>query len=144
MLTFVRGAATAAAMALTIIPALAFEFEPGQWEETENGTEDGKPLPPNNSTKRCINQADAADASKALQVEALKASSCQTAQVDESGDTLTAKFRCKEGADGITMDGTFKMARKTYSAKVQMSMTMGGKTSSSDRTIEGKWLGACP
>jgi hypothetical protein len=35
------------------------------------------------------------------------------------------------------------MARKSDGAQVQMPITMGGKTSSSDRPIEGKWLGAC-
>jgi Protein of unknown function (DUF3617) len=134
--------AALAATWMLITPAAAYEFEPGQWQETATGTEDGKPAPPEDN-KRCISEAEASDAMKALKVEEMKSGDCQTSDVEESGDTLTVKFRCKQAY--INLDATYKFgSRKSFTGQMKMSMAMFGKSATMERTIVGKWLGSCP
>ncbi len=57
-------------------PAAAFEFRPGQWQDTETGLEDGKPVPPEVSTS-CMTPEEAKDPLKGLSPQDMKGQ-CKT------------------------------------------------------------------
>src|SRR3569833_1052586 len=75
-----------------LIPNRAFaaiELEPGTWQDTETGVENGKPAKPEVTTD-CIVGDDAKDPVKSMaKMQAEGAGQCQTMDIKPSGNIVT-------------------------------------------------------
>jgi hypothetical protein len=123
--------------------AFAVELQPGQWQEVETGIENGKPVPAE-TTKSCMTAEEAKDPLKGLSPEKDMKGQCKTYDIKQSPSGLSMRLRCgdaKQFAMDISASFTFATPR-SYVGSVKSSVTVMGKTTVSDKKIEGKWLSA--
>lgn len=141
--------AFAAAFVLVASPGLAaIQLQPGEWQTTETGTEDGQPVPAQ-VDKECMNATDARDATNVVkqmrdQMQG-QGAQCQTFDVDQSGETVSFTMKCGQQPQFfIDMTGTFTFVSSTrYSGTMKSAVTMMGKTSTGDKKIEAVRVGEC-
>ena len=137
---FVLGLAVAFAA-----PASAMQLEPGEWQGTETGSENGEAAPPSTFTG-CITSADTADLIKRLKsLKDIAGNKCTAMQVQDAGNTLTIKVECGTPERlSIVVDSkvTFENA-KHYFGSVKSSVSFAGKTTTSDKAFDSKWIGPC-
>jgi hypothetical protein len=135
-----------AALCLLILPALAaIQLEPGEWQDTENGTEDGHAVTNEISTD-CMTAAEARDPVKALsQLKATAGQQCKTMNVKETGNTLAFDMDCGDPSSkmsiAISMTFTFLDSRH-YTGTVKSKVVFAGKATTADKRIDSKWIGA--
>jgi hypothetical protein len=125
-------------------PAFAVALEPGAWKEIETGTEDGKPVPPaTNNT--CFTPEEAEDPSKGFAPEKFMSSlrgQCKTLEATTSDKSLTMRVQCGEPDKTLMnfdMSYTFN-SEHSYSGRVKYVATVKGKSTTSDKKIEGRWM----
>ena len=124
-------------------PATAIELQPGQWQEVETGTEDGKPVPPETSTS-CMTAEEAKNPLVGLSPEKEMKGQCKTYDVKQSASGLSLRWVCgdpKQMAMDIVASFIFASAR-SYSGAMKSSVTLMGKTTTTDKKIEAKWVSA--
>ena len=137
----------AAALFVSFIVAsarAAFEFQPGQWQETETGTEDGKPAKPE-VTQSCMTPEEAKDPVKSLQLDKDMKGQCKTLDVKQSGNGMAIRMVCgdpKQFAADIDAQFVFVSATR-YTGTMKSSVTFGGKTTTTDKKIEAVRIGEC-
>lgn len=125
-------------------PALAaIELEPGLWQDTETGTENGQPAKPEVTTD-CMTPEDAKDPLKSLMAEQAQAGQCKTFDVKPSGNTITYTMQCGDPKQmSIDIAGTITVIdRKHYTGTLKSTIVMAGQKMTSDKKIESKWLSA--
>lgn len=135
-----------AAACLVAAPAFAMQLEPGEWQGTETGTENGEPARPE-TTSGCITSADTKDLVKTLgSLKEIAGNKCKAAQMQEKDKTLTFKLECgSSDALSIVVDTTITFdTSRHYSGTVKSRFSMAGKTTSSDKQFDSKWIGPCP
>jgi hypothetical protein len=145
MLLIAVGASLSAAL-----PAFpATQLQPGEWQTTETGTENGKPVPPK-VEKECMTAEEARDATSLVN-EMKKditgqGAQCQTFDVKQNGDTVTYTLKCAMQKQFIfDISGTYTLQSPTrYSGRMKSEMTLLGQKTSSDKAIEAVHVGACP
>jgi len=142
-----RAALIVSGMALLAVPAHgAITLQPGEWQETTTGTEDGKPVPPE-VEKTCMSPEEAKDPVKQMQ-EMLKdpsAGECKKLDVKENGNNVSFVMSCgdpKMLAFEITANFTFISATR-YTGTMKAATSMGGKTMTQDKKIEAVRIGDC-
>jgi hypothetical protein len=139
------GAALAAAFA--VAPAFAaIELEPGTWQDTETGTENGKPAKPEVTTD-CMSAEDARDPMKALakMKEGETANQCKTLDIKQNGNVVSLKMQCGDAKQGMTMEmsGTYTFIdRRHYTTSMQTAISFGGQRMTSDKQVDSKWIAA--
>jgi hypothetical protein len=130
-------------------PVCAIELQPGTWQETETGSEDGKPVPAKTETS-CMTPEEAKDPLKGFSPEKdMKEmremrQQCKTLEAKKSDTGLIMRIQCgdpKQFAMNISVDYTFSSPR-SYSGTVKSAITMMGKTMTTDKKVEGKWVSA--
>ncbi len=124
--------------------AAAIELEPGQWQDTETGTEDGKPVKAE-VTSDCMSPEEAKDPVKQLSVMKDTGGQCKKLDIKESGNTVSIVMLCgdpKEMQIDLTGAYTFHNKRQ-YTGTMKTVITIGGKVSTADKTVESKWIGPC-
>lgn len=121
------------------------KLEPGLWQRTETGSENGEPVAPEVTTD-CMTPEDAADPVKAISalkdLGTLVGQRCKTLQVHEEGNKVAVEFECgdpKTLSVAISMRFNFLDARH-YTGGVKSSFSFKGRESSSDKAIDAKWL----
>lgn len=122
----------------------AIELEPGQWQDTETGTENGQPSKAQVTTE-CMTPEDAKDPVKALMAERAQAGQCKTFDVKPNGNTVTYTMQCgdeKQMSFDIVGAITF-IDRKHYTGTLKSTVIFAGQKITSDKKIESKWIGAC-
>lgn len=127
-------------------PALAaIELEPGTWQDTETGSENGQPAKPEVSTD-CMTAEDAKDPMKALakMKEGDSANACKTLDIQQNGNVVTLKMVCGDDKQGkMEMAGTFTFIdRRHYKTSMQSTISFGGRTMTSDKQVDSTWLAA--
>ena len=141
--------ATAVGLVLLASPCFAaIQLDPGEWQTTETGTENGKPVPPK-VEKECITPEEARDA--ASLVDELKkeimdqGTQCQKADVKLSGDTVTYALKCGEQRQFVfDISGTYTILSATrYSGRMKSEITLAGQKISADKSVEAVRVGAC-
>ena len=142
--TLLGAAALGAALAAT--PALAaMELEPGTWQDTETGSENGQPAKPEVSTD-CMTPEDARDPMKALakMKEGDGANQCKTLDIQQNGNVVTLKMVCGDDKQGkMEMAGTFTFIdRRHYKTSMQSTISFGGQKMTSDKQVDSKWIAA--
>jgi hypothetical protein len=139
--------AAALAGAFAATPALAaIELDPGTWQDTETGSENGKAAKPEVSTD-CMTAEDARDPMKALakMKEGPGADQCKTLDVQQNGNVVSLKMKCGDAKQGMTMEmsGTFTFIdRRHYTTSMKTAISFGGQTMTSDKQVESKWVAA--
>jgi hypothetical protein len=139
--------AAALTTAFAAPPALAaIELEPGTWQDTETGTENGKPAKPEVSTD-CMTAEDAKDPMKALakMKDGEGAGQCKTLDVKQNGNVVLLEMRCGDAKQGMTMDmsGTFTFIdRRHYTTSMRTAISFGGQKMTSDKQVDSKWVAA--
>ena len=135
----------ALALCLMARPAAAIELEPGEWQGTESGTENGEQAAPTTSTA-CIAKADSRDlVNRLAALKDVAGQKCTTVDMKDTGNTVSFKMECgKAGVLFIAVDMTltFENARH-YSGEIKSSISLGGKTTSSDKQIDSRRIGPC-
>ncbi len=134
------------AICLLTLPALAaIQLDPGEWQDSESGSENGQAVKTEINTS-CMTAAEARDPVKALsQLKATAGEKCKTMNVRESGNTLTFDMDCgdpKIMSIAINLNFTFPNSRH-YTGTIKSKVVYAGKTTTSDKRIDAKWIGAC-
>ena len=133
--------------AFVAAPALAaIELDPGTWQDTETGIENGKPAKPEVSTD-CMTAADAKDPMKSLAKlkEGPGANQCKTVDVHQNGNVVSLKMECGDAKQGMVMEmsGTFTFIdRRHYKTSMQSTISFGGQKMTSDKQVDSKWVAA--
>lgn len=123
----------------------AIELDPGQWQDTETGDEDGKPVKPE-VTSDCMSPEEAKDPVKQLAVmKEASASQCQKLDFKESGNTVSIVMLCGDPKEmRIDLTGTYTFIdRRNYTGTMKSVITIAGKTATANKTVVSKWLGPC-
>jgi hypothetical protein len=139
----------AASLVLLASPAFAAtQLQPGEWQTTETGTENGKPVPPK-VEKECMTPEEARDAASLVndmkKEMTEQGAQCQTFDVKQNGDSVAYTVKCAMQKQ-FTFDigGTFTLLSAThYTGQLKSEITFAGQKMLSDKTIEGVWVGAC-
>jgi len=144
MTTRLTAALMAAALTLAAPAYGAAQLEPGQWQDTETGTEDGKPVAPEVTTS-CMPAEEAQDVVKALtQLQHGVGQQCKAMHVDDKGSTLSFDMECGEAKTmliAVKLNITFLSSRH-YTGTVKSQVAYLGKTISSDKKLDSKWISA--
>ena len=122
----------------------AIELEPGQWQDTETGTEDGKPIKPEVTTD-CVSVEDAKEPLRSLAATKGMAGKCEKLDIKESGNTVSVVMLCGDPKEArVEMSGTYTFIdKRRYTASMKVMFTMAGKTMIADKKVDSKWLGPC-
>jgi len=143
--TLTKSLAVAALALLLARPAVAIELEPGEWQGTESGTENGEPAAPQTSTA-CISKADSRDLVKALTaLKEVAGQKCATVDLHDEAKSLSFRIECgtpDKLSIFVDVKLTFENARH-YSGEIKSSISLGGKTTSSDKQIDSRRIGPC-
>jgi hypothetical protein len=139
----IHAAVIAFAAAGLLSPAMAIELRPGSWQETETGTEDGKPVPAKTETS-CMTPEEAKNPLKGLSPEKEMKGQCRSYDVKLTATGLSFRMDCgdpRQFAMNVVAAYTF-VSPTQYTGTVKMAMSMMGKKSTMDKKIEGRWLSA--
>jgi hypothetical protein len=122
----------------------AIELEPGQWQDTETGTEDGKPVKAE-VTSECMSPEEAKDPVKQLAVMKDTGGQCQKLDIKESGNTVSIVMLCGDPKEMlIDLTGTYTFHNKRhYTGTMKSTVVFAGKKSTADKTVDSKWTGPC-
>lgn len=133
----------AAVSLLVALPArAAYELEPGLWQLTETGTENGQPAKPEVSSD-CLSPEDARDPVKTI-LKDTEGQQCDALNVKENGNTATVEMKCVDSSKmriEIDMTITFDSARH-YSGTTKSLVIFGGQKMAAEKTVDAKWLSA--
>jgi hypothetical protein len=142
-----RSILACALMLAVLLPAAAraaVELEPGQWQDTETGMENGKPAKPEVTTD-CMTPEDAKDPMQSLaKMQAEGAGKCETLDIKPNGNVVTLKMKCGDDKQGaMEISGTFTFIdRKHYTTSMKSVVSFGGQKMTADKEIDSKWIGA--
>ena len=129
---------------LTLPAYAAMRLEPGEWQDTETGTEDGQPVKPEVNTI-CMTADDAKDVVKALsRLQNTAGQQCKTMHVQDKGNTLSFDMECGDAKQiliAVSMTITFADARH-FTGTIKSNVAYGGKTVTSDKQLNSKWVAA--
>jgi hypothetical protein len=121
----------------------AMQLAPGLWQQTESGTEDGKPVA-REVFHDCMSNADARDPVKALtHLQAAVAGHCKTIKLHAEGNTLSFAMACGDPQHAsivLDMNVTFLNARH-YAGTIASTITMAGHKASSNKHLDSVWVG---
>jgi hypothetical protein len=135
----------AVAAVLAALPAAALEIEPGQWQSREVHTFNGKVEKPEVITD-CVSADEARDPVKTLgQMKGATGGECHAVDVKEAGNKVSFVMRCggsKSGAIDMAATFTFTDTRH-YSGVIKTEISVMGHKTTSNMTIDARWLGAC-
>jgi len=145
----IRAAAFALVTCGGIVAALparaAIELEPGLWQDTETGTENGQPAKPEVTTD-CMSPEEAKDPVKQLsQMKDQSAGQCKTLDIKQSGNTVSFVMQCgdpKQMSIDIAASYNF-IDRKHYAGTMKSTVILAGQKTVSDKKIDSKWIGTC-
>jgi hypothetical protein len=129
------------------VPAhAAIQLTPGNWQDTETGTEDGKPVPPEVTTD-CMTPEEAKDPVKILTAMKDQAGpgKCTKLDVKQNGNTVSFVMQCgdpQQMSFDIAATYTFH-SPKHYSGTLKSVVILAGKKTTADKKVDSIWLGAC-
>jgi hypothetical protein len=122
----------------------AIQLTPGNWQDTETGTEDGKQVAPEVTTE-CMTPEEAKDPVKILTAMKDQAGQCQKVEVKQNGNTVSFVMQCgdpKQMSFDIAATYTFH-SPKHYSGTLKSIVILAGKKTTADKKVDSIWLGAC-
>ncbi len=139
----------ATGLMLSAYPAVAAtQLQPGEWQTTETGTENGQPVPPK-VDKECMKADEARDATSLVNEMKKEmtgqGAQCQAADIQQNGDTVTYALKCAMEKQFIfNISGTYTLQSPTrYAGRMKSEIAMMGQKTSADKTIEAVRIGDC-
>ena len=122
----------------------AIELEPGMWQDTETGEENGQPTKPE-VTSDCMTPEEAKDPVKSLSVMKDSGGQCKKLEIKENGNVVTIDMQCGDPKDmSSDMSGTYTfLDRRHYTATMKSTIIHGGQTVTANKAVDSKWTGAC-
>lgn len=122
--------------------ASAIELEPGLWQDTETGTENGQPVKGEVSTT-CLSAEEAKNPIKAILKDA-EGKTCEKLEAKENGSVVTVVMRCGDVKDmRIEIDMVLNFqSKRAYSGKTKSLVLFANQKMTTDKTIESKWMSA--
>jgi hypothetical protein len=119
------------------------ELRPGTWQETETGTEDGKPVPAKTETS-CMTPEEAKDPLTGLSPEKEMKGQCKSYDVRKTANGLSFRMDCGDPRQfSINIVASYTFTSPThYTGTMKSSVSMMGKKSTADKKIEGRWVSA--
>ena len=124
-------------------PSHAIELQPGWWQETEIGSENGKPAAPKTETT-CMTPEDAKNPLRGFSPGKEMRGQCKVLDVNQKTDGIFIHMACgdpKQFLIDIAVDYVFTSAR-SYTGTVKSTVTLMGQTTTIDKKVEGKWVAA--
>jgi hypothetical protein len=131
--------------ALAASPArAAIELDPGMWQDTETGEEDGKPAKPQ-VTSDCMTPEEAKDPVKSLSAMKDNGGQCQKLDIKQSGNTVSIVMQCGDPKEmSVDMTGTYTfLDRRHYTGTMNSVIILAGKKTTANKKVDSKWIGAC-
>jgi hypothetical protein len=150
MTTMLQSAVARSAIAacfawLLVVPAQAIELQPGRWQSTETGEEDGKPVPAKTETS-CMTAEEAKYPEKSLAATDKEMKEyCKSYDVQRTANGLSFRMQCDmagQFAMNIAANYTF-LSPQQYSGTFKSSVKFGGRTMTQNKKVEGRRLGDC-
>ncbi len=134
----------AATCLLAAAPARAeVALQPGLWQETETGTENGRPTESETST-RCMTEEEAKQPGKAVAFDAVLRKHCKALDYKRSGDDLSLRLQCGTQSLNVNIDAAFTLhTPQHYSGSFKASVELGPITLSANKKIDAKRIGDC-
>jgi hypothetical protein len=130
----------------TAVPSHAVELQPGLWQDSETGSENGQPAPPATVTN-CLTPDETKDLIKGFspekEVKALRGR-CKTLDAKQSAAGFSMRVQCGDPAEfalDVTANYTFT-GPQSYTATMKSIVTTMGAASVMDKKIEGRWVSA--
>jgi Protein of unknown function (DUF3617) len=126
----------------------ATQLQPGEWQTTETGSENGKPVPPK-VEKECMTPEEARDATSLvneMKKEIMEqGAQCQKTDVEQKGDTVTYVLKCGLQQQFIfDISGTYTLNSATrYTGRMKSEITMAGQKMTADKSVEAVRVGDC-
>jgi hypothetical protein len=149
MLKGIRAFAMVLASAIVLaaaVPSHAVELQPGLWQDSETGTENGKPAPPETFTN-CLAPNETKDLLKGFspekEVKAFRGR-CKTLDSKQSAAGFSMRVQCGDPSDfalDVTANYTFT-GSQSYTATMKSIVTTMGAASVLDKKVEGRWISA--
>jgi hypothetical protein len=138
-----RIAAVAGSLVILTSPVrAAHELEPGLWQLTETGSENGMPAKPEVSSD-CLSAEDARDPVKTI-LKDTEGQQCETRKVQNNGNTAVVELKCgdpKTTRMEIDMTINFESARH-YSGTMKSLVIFRGQKLIAEKTMDAKWIAA--
>jgi len=140
--------AMAAGFVLLASPCYAaITLQPGEWQTTETGTENGKAVPPK-VEKECMTAEEARDATGL--VNQMKnemtgqGAQCQKTDIKQSGDSVAYTLKCGMQQFVFEIAGSFTFLSPTrYTGRMKSEVTLAGQKTTSDKAITAVRVGEC-
>ena len=146
MITFSSAAACGLFVCLlAAYPAhAAIELDPGMWQDTETGTEDGKPVKPE-ITSDCMTPEEAKDPVKSLSVMKDTGGQCTKLEIREKGNVVSVEMLCGDPKEmQVDLSGTYTfLDRRHYTGTMNSTIVIAGVKSTASKTVDSKWIGPC-
>lgn len=131
-------------MFLSVSAHAAISLTPGNWQDTETGSEDGNPVAPQ-VTQDCMTAEEAADPVKVLTAMKAGAKKCEKLEVQQNGNVVIFTMRCgdpKQMSFDIEASYTF-INPKHYAGTLKTTVIVSGKKTTADKKVDSVWLGQC-
>lgn len=122
----------------------AIQLEPGNWQDTETGEEDGKAVPPQVSTD-CMTLEEALDPVKVLTAMKDTAGQCAKLEIKQTGNVVTFVMQCGDPKQmAMDMQATYTfVSAKHYTGTLKSTVVIAGKTTTANKQVDSVWVGAC-
>jgi len=123
----------------------AIELDPGMWQDTETGEEDGQPVKPE-VISDCMTPEEAKDPVKSLSVmKDTRGQQCKKLDVKENGNVVSIVMQCGDPKQmSIDLAGTYTfLDRRHYTGTMKSTVILAGKAMTANKTVDSKWIGAC-
>lgn len=132
------------ALAVAGPAAAAVQLEPGNWQDTETGEEDGKPVAPQVTTD-CMSAEEAKDPIKVLTAMKDTAGECARFDVKQSGNVVSVVMQCGDPKQmAMDMEATYTfLTPKHYRGTLKSTVILAGKKSSANKQVDSVWIGVC-
>ena len=140
----VLGLFVSACLLLALPARAAIELQPGLWQDTKSGEENGKPVKPEVTTS-CMTPEEAKNPEKAMAAPKEAKDQCKSYDVKRAGDLLTFRMQCgdKDFSMDIAASITF-LTLQHYTGTLKSAVNFGGQKMTSNKTLDSKRIGDCP
>ena len=134
----------AAALAFAKPAFAAVELTPGNWQDTETGEEDGKPVAPQVTTD-CMTPEEAKDPVKVVTAMKDQAGECAKLEVKQAGNVVTFVMQCGDPRQmSMDMQATYTfVSPKHYTGTLKSTVVIAGKKTTANKQVDSVWVGAC-
>lgn len=134
----------AGALAFAAPARAAIQLEPGNWQDTEIGEEDGKPVAPQVTTD-CMTAEEANDPVKVLTAMKDNAGQCAKLEIKQSGNVVTFVMQCGDPKQmAMDMQATYTfVSAKHYTGTLKSTVVIAGKTTTANKQVDSVWVAAC-